>query len=214
MRKSNIYICGVGGQGTMTLGLLLKQAGILENMMVTGTESRGASQREGSVDSHVRFAVLDPGEEFDERKSIHSPLIPTRQADLYLSMELAETLRNIKYVSEDGIIIMNRYEIWPPGVRTGESQYPTLEQILENLKKFNTNVYVVNANKLSEEKYGDYSGVNMIFLGVAMATGKIPVKIKTIEKIISEQMRNPEKSLEQFRLGLEEGKKILAAGPA
>jgi Pyruvate/2-oxoacid:ferredoxin oxidoreductase gamma subunit len=99
-------------------------------------------------------------------------------------------------------------------VRTGEAKYPTLEQVLENLKKFNKNVYVVNANKLSEEKYGDYSGVNMIFLGVAMATGKIPVKIKTIEKIIKEQMRNPEKSIEQFRLGLEEGKKILAAGPA
>jgi indolepyruvate ferredoxin oxidoreductase beta subunit len=214
MRKVNIYICGVGGQGTMTLGLLLKQAGVLDNMMVTGTESRGASQREGSVDSHVRFAVLEPGEAFDERKSIHSPLIPTRQADIYLSMEQAETLRNIKYISEDGIIIMNQYELWPPTVRTGEAKYPTLEQVLENLKKFNKNVYVVNANKLSEEKYGDYSGVNMIFLGVAMATGKIPVKIKTIEKIISEQMRNPEKSLEQFRLGLEEGKKILAAGPA
>ncbi|WXG39734.1 MAG: 2-oxoacid:acceptor oxidoreductase family protein [Candidatus Freyarchaeum deiterrae] len=214
MKKVNIYICGVGGQGTMTLGLLLKQAGVLDNMMVTGTESRGASQREGSVDSHVRFAILDTGEEFDERKSIHSPLIPTRQADLYLSMEQAETLRNIKYVSEDGIVIMNKYEIWPPTVRTGDAQYPTLEQTLENVKKFNNNVYVVNANKLSEEKYGDYSGVNMIFLGVAMATGKIPVKIETIEKIISEQTRNPEKNIEQFRLGLEEGKKIMSAGTA
>jgi indolepyruvate ferredoxin oxidoreductase beta subunit len=214
MKKVNVYICGVGGQGTMSLGLLLKQAGVFDGMLVTGTESRGASQREGAVDSHVRFTILESGEAFDERKSIHSPLIPTRQADLYLSMELAETLRNIKYVSEEGIIIMNRYEIWPPTVRTGEAQYPTLEQVLENVKKFNKNVYVVNANKLSEEKYGDYSGVNMIFLGVAMATGKIPVKIKTIEKIIREQMRNPEKNIEQFRLGLEEGKKILAAGPA
>ncbi|MEM2144693.1 MAG: indolepyruvate oxidoreductase subunit beta [Candidatus Jordarchaeaceae archaeon] len=214
MRKVNIYICGVGGQGTMSLGLLLKQAGVREGMVVTGTETRGASQREGAVDSHVRFAVLEPGEGFDERKSIHSPLIPTRQADLYLSMELAETLRNIKYVAEDGVIIMNRYEIWPPTVRTGEAQYPTLEQVLENVKKFSKNVYVINANKLSEEKYGDYSGVNMIFLGAAMATEKIPVKIETIEKIIREQMWNPEKNIEQFRLGLEEGKRILAAGPA
>ncbi len=214
MRKVNIYICGVGGQGTMTLGLLLKQAGVLENMVVTGTETRGASQREGAVDSHVRFAVLEPGEEFDERKSIHSPLIPTRQADLYLSMELAETLRNIKYVSEDGIIIMNTFEIWPPTVRTGEAEYPSLEKVLENIKKFNKNVYVVNANKLSEERYGDYSGVNMIFLGIAMATGKIPVKVETVERVIRENMWDSEKSIEQFRLGLEEGKRILAEGPA
>ncbi|MHA1362905.1 MAG: indolepyruvate oxidoreductase subunit beta [Candidatus Freyarchaeota archaeon] len=214
MRKVNIYICGVGGQGTMTLGLLLKQSGVLENMVVTGTETRGASQREGAVDSHVRFAVLKPGEEFDERKSIHSPLIPTRQADLYLSMELAETLRNIKYVSEDGIIIMNTFEIWPPTVRTGEAEYPSLEKVLENVKKFNKNVYVVNANKLSEERYGDYSGVNMIFLGIAMATGKIPVKVETVERVIRENMWDPEKSIEQFRLGLEEGKRILAEGPA
>ncbi|MEM3593683.1 MAG: indolepyruvate oxidoreductase subunit beta [Candidatus Jordarchaeaceae archaeon] len=214
MKKVNIYICGVGGQGTMSLGLLLKQAGVREGIIVTGTETRGASQREGAVDSHVRFAILEPGEKFDERKSIHSPLIPTRQADLYLSMELAETLRNIKYVSENGIILMNRYEIWPPTVRTGEAKYPTFEQVLENVKKFSKNVYVINANKLSEEKYGDYSGVNMIFLGVAMATEKIPVKIETIESIIKEQMRNPERNIEQFRLGLNEGKKILAAGPA
>ncbi|MHA1578847.1 MAG: indolepyruvate oxidoreductase subunit beta [Candidatus Freyarchaeota archaeon] len=214
MRKVNVYICGVGGQGTMTLGILLKQAGVLENMVVTGTETRGASQREGAVDSHVRFAVPEPGEAFDERKSIHSPLIPTRQADLYLSMELAETLRNIKYVSEDGIIIMNMFEIWPPTVRTGEAEYPSLEKVLENVKKFNKNVYVINANKLSEERYGDYSGVNMIFLGMAMATGKIPVKVETVERVIRENMRDPEKCIEQFRLGLEEGKRLLAEGPA
>lgn len=214
MKKVNVYICGVGGQGTMTLGLILKQAGVHDSMMVTGTESRGASQREGAVDSHVRFAVLEPGEEFDERKSIHSPLIPTRQADLYLSMEKAETLRNIKYVSENGIIVLNNYEIWSPQVRTGEAEYPSLEKVIENLKKFSNNIYVVNANKLSEEKYGDYSGVNMIFLGMAMATGKIPVKIGTVERVIREQTRNPEKNIAQFRLGLEEGKRILAAGPA
>ncbi|MFB0561301.1 MAG: 2-oxoacid:acceptor oxidoreductase family protein [Candidatus Lokiarchaeia archaeon] len=214
MKKVNVYICGIGGQGTMTLGQLLKQAGLEEGMVVIGTESRGASQREGSVDSHVRFAVLESGEEFDERRSIHSSLIPVRQADLYLSMEMSETLRNIKYVSEDAVIILNKYEIWPPQVRTGEMEYPELEKVVENLKQFNKNVYLVNANKLSEEKYGDYSGVNMIFLGMAMATGKIPVKIETVERVIKERMWNPEKSVEQFRLGLEEGKKILAAGPA
>ncbi|MGQ9721922.1 MAG: indolepyruvate oxidoreductase subunit beta [Candidatus Jordarchaeum sp.] len=214
MKKVNVYICGVGGQGTMTLGQLLKEAGLVEGMVVVGTESRGASQREGAVDSHVRFAVLEKGEKFDERRSIHSSLIPVRQADLYLSMEMAETLRNIKYVSEDGLIIMNRYEIWPPQVRTGEAEYPPLEKVVENLKKFNNNIYVVNANQLSEEKYGDYSGVNMIFLGMAMATGKIPVMVETVEKVIRERLWNPEKNIEQFRLGLEEGKKILAAGPA
>lgn len=143
-----------------------------------------------------------------------TPLIPARQADLYLSMEMSETLRNIKYVSEDGIIILNKYEIWPPQVRTGEMEYPALDKVVENVKQFNKNVYLVNANKLSEEKYGDYSGVNMIFLGMAMATGKIPVKLETVERIIREQMWNPEKSIEQFRLGLEEGKKILKAGSA
>ncbi|MEX2725442.1 MAG: 2-oxoacid:acceptor oxidoreductase family protein [Candidatus Freyarchaeota archaeon] len=214
MKKVNVYICGVGGQGTMTLGQLLKEAGLVDGLVVTGTESRGASQREGAVDSHVRFAVLEKGEKFDERKSIHSPLIPIRQAQLYLSMEMAETLRNIKYVAEDGIIIMNNYEIWPPQVRTGEMPYPPLDKVVENLKQFSKKVYVVNANKLSEEKYGDYSGVNMIFLGIAMATGKIPVKVETLEKVIRERMWNPEKSIEQFRFGLEEGKKILAAGPA
>ena len=72
MKKYNILIAGVGGQGVVTLGLLLKYAAIKEGIMVAGTETRGASQREGSVNSHVRFAVLDPGEEYDERRGIHS----------------------------------------------------------------------------------------------------------------------------------------------
>jgi len=211
MKKYNILIAGVGGRGVVTLGLVLKYAAIKEGIMVAGTETRGASQREGSVNSHVRFAVLDPGEEYDERRGIHSSLIPSGTADLIMGMEPMETLRNIKYVSSSGIVIMNTYEIWPIPVRTGEATYPPIEQYVEAAKTFTPNVYQVNVNKMADEKYGGYTLAGTIMLGIGFATGKIPLRMESIEDVIMERLSNPEGNIDALHYGYEEGKKLIGS---
>lgn len=211
MKKYNIVIAGVGGQGVTTIGLLLKYAAIKAGIMVSGTETRGASQREGSVNSHVRFGVLEPGEEYDERRGVHSSLVPSGTADLILGMEPMETLRNIRYVSSDGIVIMNTYEIWPIPVRTGEAEYPSLEKFVEAAKTFTPNVYTVNVNKMADERYGGYAMAGTIMLGIGFATGKIPLEARHIEETIKERLEMAEENIDAFRYGYEEGKKLLGS---
>ena len=54
MKKYQCLITGVGGQGSMMLGQFLRQAALKkENIIVTGSESRGVAQREGSVDATI-----------------------------------------------------------------------------------------------------------------------------------------------------------------
>ena len=100
MKKYQCMITGVGGQGSMMLGQFLKIAALKKKgLRVIGSESRGAAQREGSVDATVRYAELEEGEEPDERKSVHSVSIPMGEADLFISMETCEILQALKYIS-------------------------------------------------------------------------------------------------------------------
>ena len=77
----NILICGVGGQGTVLAAKVLSQAAITGGQTVLSAETIGMAQRGGSVVSHVRIG-----------DDVYSPLIPSGQADIILSMEQLKKL--------------------------------------------------------------------------------------------------------------------------
>ncbi|MBS7288957.1 MAG: 2-oxoacid:acceptor oxidoreductase family protein, partial [Candidatus Freyarchaeota archaeon] len=158
------------------------------------------------------FGVLDPGEEYDERRGIHSSLVPSGTADLLIGLEPMEALRNVRYVSSSGIVIMNTYEVWPVAVRAGEAEYPPTEKFVEAMKAFTPYVYTVNVNKMADERYGGYTMAGTIMLGIAFATGKIPLEVHHIEETIRERLDNPEENIDAFHFGYEEGKKLLHQG--
>ena len=93
----NILICGVGGQGTVLAAKVLSQAAISGGEHVLSAETIGMAQRGGSVTSHVRIG-----------EGIFSPLIPKGQADIIISFEAAEAVRNIEYLKADGTVIVNK----------------------------------------------------------------------------------------------------------
>ena len=82
----NLIITGVGGQGNVmtsrSVGHMLSFLGL----NVTIGETFGASQRGGSVMSHLRISA----------RSSWSPQIPLGQAHMVVSMEPSETLRVLK----------------------------------------------------------------------------------------------------------------------
>ena len=79
---------------------------------VVGTETRGVSQREGSVTATARYLIdskvysLEQGYEVDD---LISPLIPINDAHLVLGLEPLETIRNLKYISEATVVILNTH---------------------------------------------------------------------------------------------------------
>jgi indolepyruvate ferredoxin oxidoreductase, beta subunit len=122
----NIIICGVGGQGNILASQVLATAGIKQGLKVSIGETYGASQRGGSVMSHIRFA-----------QSFHpGPLIPKGEADLIVGFEPLETLRVlIDYGKDDTKVISNSRPNYPLSVLSGEAKYPDLAIVFDEIKK-------------------------------------------------------------------------------
>src|SRR5690554_5936565 len=113
MKKTNILIVGVGGQGTLLTSRVLGSLACKMGYDVKVSEVHGMAQRGGSVVTHVRFG-----------DRVSSPLIEEGRADILLAFEKMEALRWIHYLKEDGMLIVNDQAIDPMPVITGAAQYP------------------------------------------------------------------------------------------
>ncbi|MFH1757501.1 MAG: 2-oxoacid:acceptor oxidoreductase family protein, partial [Pseudomonadota bacterium] len=78
----NLIITGVGGQGNVLSSQLIGQAFVHKGYFTTIGETYGASQRGGSVMSHIRIS---------SKKQL-SPLIPKGKADVIVALEPVEAL--------------------------------------------------------------------------------------------------------------------------
>jgi indolepyruvate ferredoxin oxidoreductase beta subunit len=209
LRKYSVLVVGVGGQGIMTIGNVLKKAGQKKGWIVVGTETRGASQREGSVDNSVRYVILNPGEERNERSTVISPLIPMAGADIIIALETNEALRSAKFASGKTSVLINLYEILPPQAVSEKWKGATFDEVINIMKTFSSDVRTIRANELSKNEFGDFSMSNMIMLGAAMGIGKMPLSSDDIREVIEEEfggsMSNALKGLE---IGIRETRRI------
>ena len=81
--KKDIILCGVGGDGIVSVAKIISDAALNLGMNVKQSEIHGMSQRGGSVFSHLRVSS-DP---------IFADVIPEGKADIILSSEPMEALR-------------------------------------------------------------------------------------------------------------------------
>ncbi|MBO7584051.1 MAG: indolepyruvate oxidoreductase subunit beta [Bacteroidales bacterium] len=93
--KLDIKLCGVGGQGILSIATIIAEAATAAGLHLKQAEVHGMSQRGGDVQSDLRLST-DP---------IWSDLIARGGADMILSMEPMEALRYLPYLAEDGIIV-------------------------------------------------------------------------------------------------------------
>lgn len=149
---TNILLSGVGGQGTILASDILCAVFHEVGYDVKKSEVHGMAQRGGDVTTHFRFG-----------KKVYSPLIPYGEVDYLVSFELLEALRYINWVKEDGKVLLNRQEVYPPSVNLGKMKYPG--DIVNTFKKyFNGNVHVVNALEIAIN-CGDARAANIVTLG-------------------------------------------------
>ena len=93
--KTDVILCGVGGQGILSIATVLGEAATASGLQLKQAEVHGMSQRGGDVQSNLRLST----------ETIWSDLIPKGQADLIISMEPMEALRYLPYLSENGRIV-------------------------------------------------------------------------------------------------------------
>jgi indolepyruvate ferredoxin oxidoreductase beta subunit len=203
MKTYDIVISGIGGQGVITLGNLLKVAGIKEGLHVGGAEKRGGAQREGGVTSHVRYRVLEQGEEGDERHTTRSGLIPPGRADMLIAYEPLEAVRHCDFLHPRSVVVLNTEAHLPTLVRMKKYAYPPLEDLLQNLCDFTPRVYAFDMDGLSREHFQDLLHISVISLGLALGLGEIPIRKEIFLEVVQERFPDFEQNKRGFELGLQ-----------
>lgn len=202
MIRYDILICGIGGQGAISLGTALKLAAIEEGLGVVGAEKRGGAQREGVVTSNVRYFGLEKGEDASARQGALSGLIPAGGAHLLIAMEPLEALRQARYINEATVVIVNDFPLTPVHVRIGEFAYPPLDEIYARLRECSTHVHACNIDELSIRHFNSLRQVNTISLGMASGLGKMPVTEASLLTTIQKQFPDFETNKKAFELGM------------
>lgn len=197
----NIIICGVGGQGNILASELLASALVEKGFRVTVGETYGASQRGGSVMSHVRVS----------KNLEYGVLVPRHRAHVIAGFEPMEALRIARdYANKDTTTIFDPRPNYPLGVLIGEASYPSLQEVEEELCQRCGAVWKIPATDLALST-GNFRATNIALMGALTALPQVPVEAADYDRVMAQ--RFPEKVLaknqEVFVLGYQAMEKLL-----
>ena len=196
MERVNIIIAGVGGQGNVVASEVLATALAKAGYRVSVGETFGASQRGGSVMSHVRAA----------RDATPGPLIPKGLADIVLGFEPLETLRLLaEYGRETTRVVVNPRPVYPLAVQQGQATYPEPAELMAKLAGLAAEVLEVDATGLARQA-GDVRAQNLAMVGGLVGSGWLPLDPEAVERVLAERFVDEilRLNLDAFRLGLDE----------
>lgn len=146
----NIFLCGVGGQGTILASKILSHALVSAGYDVKMSEIHGMSQRGGSVVTQVRYG-----------KEVFSPIIGKGSADILVAFEAMEALRYLRDLKKGGNVVVNNYKMPTATTLSGAETYP--DDCLERVKSLAA-TKVLNAAQIAAN-LGNPKSMNVILLG-------------------------------------------------
>ena len=147
--KTDIILCGVGGQGILSIATIIGEAAMNENLYIKQAEVHGMSQRGGDVQSNLRISS----------EPIASDLIARGGADVIISMEPMEALRYLPFLKKEGWIITSATPF------KNIPNYPDMEVINADLDRL-PNVISIDIEQMAKDNGVPRSG-NVILLGAA-----------------------------------------------
>ena len=149
IRKQDIILAGVGGQGILSIAFVIDHAALKEGFNVKQAEVHGMAQRGGAVQSHLRLS----------KDRIWSDLIPRGEADMILSVEPLEALRYLDFLHPGGKLVTSS----TPFVNIPD--YPDQEKLIGRIREIPGSV-IVDSEALAKEA-GTSKVQNTIMLGAA-----------------------------------------------
>jgi indolepyruvate ferredoxin oxidoreductase beta subunit len=158
--KKDIILCGVGGQGILSIATIIGEAATQAGLHLKQAEVHGMSQRGGDVQSNLRLST-------DE---IYSDLIALGKADVIISMEPMEALRYLPYLSKDGKIVTSS----KPFINI--PNYPDEAELNKELDAMPS--VKLDIEKIASE-LGMAKAANMVLLGMAAPF----IEILTVEQL-------------------------------
>ncbi|MCD6358856.1 MAG: indolepyruvate oxidoreductase subunit beta [Dehalococcoidia bacterium] len=174
MKKLDILVTGVGGQGVILSSDITVNVAMANGYDVKKTDTLGMAQRGGSVISHVRIG-----------QRVWSPLIKEGEVDLLVAFEKLEAARWAHFLRPGAIAIVNNHALPPQSVNLGEAQYPSDEEITSILRRRSNNIYFVNGTSQAKE-LGNVRTLNMFMMGCISFFA--PFKVHFWKDSISQRM--------------------------
>jgi indolepyruvate ferredoxin oxidoreductase beta subunit len=196
----NLIITGVGGQGNVLASRMVGDMMSRLGYSVTIGETFGASQRGGSVMSHLRIAS----------EGAYSPQIPKGAAHMIVALEPSEAIRVLTtYGNPEIAVICNTRPVHPVGVIRGDLTYPDMADIRDWVSQLSRTAWFIDATDIAM-KLGNPILANVIAVGSLAATAALPFERRHFEEVIGRKMSGAkiEKNLQAFDAGV----KMLRSG--
>ena len=196
----NLIITGVGGQGNVLASRMVGDMMSRLGYSVTIGETFGASQRGGSVMSHLRIAS----------EGAYSPQIPKGAAHMIVALEPSEAIRVLTtYGNPEVAVICNTRPVHPVGVIRGDLTYPDMADIRDWVSQLSRTAWFIDATDIAM-KLGNPILANVIAVGSLAATAALPFERRHFEEVIGRKMSGAkiEKNLQAFDAGV----KMLRSG--
>ncbi|MDC7240972.1 MAG: indolepyruvate oxidoreductase subunit beta [Spirochaetales bacterium] len=187
--KYDIILSGVGGQGVLSLAAVIATAAAKAGYRVRQSEVHGMAQRGGAVMAHMRIA---DGE-------IYSDLIGQGTADMVLSMEPLESLRYLKWLSPEGVVVTSTNPV------KNIPNYPDEDELKAELDKLKSKRLVDDKSLASEA--GSSRAGNMVIVGAAASS--LPLSMDDLKAAVEDLFsRKGEKIVEVNYKALDLGSQI------
>lgn len=178
MNKSfNVLICGVGGQGLITLTKIIDWAALIEGVDVKSSELHGLSQKGGSVETFIRLG-----------KKISSPLFSNGEANLVIGLELEESLRAARFANSGTMLVVNDFLLPHEGGLKKEEIINKINEVYKGEK------HIAPATEIVKKEFGNEVLNGIYILGYLVSKNMIPLKKESVVLAISKVI--PEKYLE------------------
>lgn len=172
--KTSIVLTGVGGQGAITAANILGKAAVKAKINVYVSEIHGMAQRGGSVICTVRMG------------NVSTPLLATGTANVILSTEPIEALRNITYANKKTKVITDLNPIIPFTVTVIGEEYPDLEDVFLEIQS-HAELYKLDAMKIASQS-GAVITKNIVMLGCLAGTNILPFKSEILLETVLENI--------------------------
>lgn len=175
-----IALCGVGGNGVVTVAALLGMAAHLEGKGCGIIDMAGLAQKGGAVVSHIKLSATP--------EEISAIRIAPGQADLLLGCDLLVSSGEsvMKILKPECQAVVNTYEKMP-GAFTSEPDLNLPVDIMRHRLRSalgEESILFVNASDIAHALLGDSIAANLFILGAAYQKGLIPLTIEGLNKAI------------------------------
>ena len=181
----NVIITGVGGQGNVMASRVLGNMLSRKDLNITIGEPFGASQRGGSVMSHLRISS----------GSCWSPQIPKGRCHLVISLEPTEAIRVLMNYGNPRVrVLCNTRPVHAIGVISGEHHYPSLEEIKAWIQELSEECWFLEATDRAIELGNPILG-NIMMIGATAGIGVLPLDREDFEAAISQSLSSDKVAL-------------------